>query len=99
MLVHTRHSDSMRVTSINRSNFKVLSKIFLTLLIVAMVASLFSALWFMIKDRGEGTRTVKALTVRVGIWVFLFALLGIGVYTGLIEPKNSLQPKIQTDQQ
>jgi len=76
----------------------VISKILLTFLIVAMVASLFSALWFMVKDRGEGTRTVKALTVRVGIWVFLFVLLGIGVYTGLIEPSNTLIPGNQTEQ-
>ncbi|MDH3693831.1 MAG: twin transmembrane helix small protein [Gammaproteobacteria bacterium] len=76
----------------------MISKILLTFLIVAMVASLFSALWFMVKDRGEGTRTVKALTVRVGIWVFLFVLLGIGVYTGLIEPSNTLIPGNQTEQ-
>ena len=48
--------------------------------------SLTSALGFLVKDRGQGERTVRALTVRIGLSVALFALLILGFATGLIEP-------------
>ena len=38
------------------------------------------------QDKGQGERTVKALTWRIGISLFLFILLMIGAATGLIEP-------------
>ncbi|MGW8182962.1 MAG: DUF2909 domain-containing protein, partial [Burkholderiales bacterium] len=40
-------------------------KILVILFAVFIVASLFSALYFLIKDKGHGERTVRALTVRV----------------------------------
>ena len=74
------------------SNVLVIAKLVIFILVVAMIGSLFSALWYMMKDRGEGTRTVKALTWRISIWVVLFGLLALGVYSGLIQPSNSLRP-------
>ena len=62
--------------------------------VVAMIVSLFAALYFMFKDRGKSTRTVKALSIRVGIWAVLLALLSIGVMTGVITPSNSLNPAL-----
>jgi hypothetical protein len=44
----------------------------------------------MLKDRGAGTRTVKALTARISIWVVLFALIVGGIYTGWITPSNTV---------
>ncbi|MDH3689780.1 MAG: DUF2909 domain-containing protein [Gammaproteobacteria bacterium] len=70
----------------------MLAKLVILLLLLLMVASLAAALVFMYKDRGRGTRTVNALTVRVSIWVVLFVLLLVGVYSGLITPSNSLRP-------
>ena len=46
--------------------------------------SLFSALYFLLKDKGTSTRTVKALTVRVVLSITLFVLLLIGFKTGII---------------
>jgi succinate dehydrogenase/fumarate reductase cytochrome b subunit len=46
--------------------------------------SLFSALYFLLKDKGQSTRTVKALTVRVALSIALFVVLLIGFKTGLI---------------
>ena len=46
--------------------------------------SLFSALYFLLKDKGNSTRTVKALTVRVVLSITLFVMLLIGFKTGLI---------------
>lgn len=62
-------------------------KIIVILFLVFIVGSLFSALYFLVRDKGQGTRTVKALTVRVTLSVILFALLMLGIYTGLITDK------------
>ena len=62
-------------------------KIVVILFLVFIVGSLFSALYFLVRDKGQGTRTVKALTVRVALSVILFALLMLGVYTGVITDK------------
>ena len=62
-------------------------KILVILFLVFIVGSLFSALYFLIRDKGQGTRTVKALTVRVTLSVILFALLMLGIYTGVITDK------------
>lgn len=62
-------------------------KIVVILFLVFIVVSLASALYFMVKDRGQGERTVKALTVRVTLSVVLFALLMLGFYFGLIPGK------------
>ena len=62
-------------------------KIAVILFLVFIVGSLFSALYFLVRDKGQGTRTVKALTVRVTLSVILFALLMLGIYTGVITDK------------
>ena len=52
--------------------------------IVFIVGSLFSALFFLSKDKSGGDRTVKALTVRIGLSITLFLILMIGYFFGLI---------------
>jgi len=59
-------------------------KIVVILFLVAIVASLGSALFFLITDQGRSKRTVKALAWRVGLSVTLFLLLMAGYYFGLI---------------
>ena len=49
---------------------------------VLIVASLFSALFFVYKDRSGSKRALKALALRVGLSVALFAFLMIGYYLG-----------------
>jgi len=46
--------------------------------------SLGSALVFLIRDKGQSTRTVKALAVRVALSLALFLLLMIGYKLGFI---------------
>ena len=53
-------------------------------MLLAIVGSLFSGLFFFYRDRGTGERTVRALTLRIGLSVALFAMLLIGFRTGLI---------------
>lgn len=62
-------------------------KILVILVLVCIVASLGSALYYMIKDRGKGERMVRALTIRVVLSVALFAILMLGVYFGVITGK------------
>ncbi len=62
----------------------------IVLLLLVMIASLVSAFWYMMKDRGTGNRTVKALTMRVSIWALLFFLIVGGIYTGWITPSNTI---------
>jgi len=53
--------------------------------LLAIVASLGSALVFMYRDRSQSNRMVKALALRVGLSVALFLLLMAGYYFGLIQ--------------
>jgi hypothetical protein len=62
-------------------------KIIVVLFLIFIVASLLSALYFLIKDRGQTDRTAKALTLRVALSVVLFVLLMLGFYSGLITGK------------
>jgi len=64
-------------------------KLLVVALLLLILSSLFSGLVFLIKDRGTSTRTVKALTLRVGLSLALFALLLVGMSTGLITPHGA----------
>ncbi len=55
-------------------------------LLLLIVASLGSAVVFMMRDRSGSTRMVKALAIRVGLSVVLFVLLTIGYYFGWWTP-------------
>jgi len=46
--------------------------------------SLFSALYYMMKSDKHDPKMVKSLTWRVGLSIFLFSLLMLGFYTGVI---------------
>ncbi len=52
--------------------------------ILFILVSLFSALYYVWKDRGKSDRAVKALTIRVALSLVLFALLMLGYRFGLI---------------
>jgi DUF2909 family protein len=62
-------------------------KIVVLLFIFLILASLGSALYFMVKDKGASERTAKALTWRVVLSVTLFALLMLGFHFGVITTK------------
>lgn len=54
-------------------------------LLMLIVASLGSALFFLFADKSGSERTVKALTVRVSLSILLFVFLMAGYYFGLRE--------------
>jgi hypothetical protein len=62
-------------------------KIIVILFLVFIIGSLFSALFFMVRDKGHGERTVRALTIRVALSLLLFALLVLGYHFGFITGK------------
>ena len=51
--------------------------------LVLIVASMGSALFYLVTDRTGSGRMVKALAFRVGLSVLLFLLLMLGYYFGL----------------
>jgi len=58
---------------------------FIVLTFLALIlVSLFSGLYFLLKDKGSSQRTVKALTVRVVLSITLFVLLLLGFHFGFI---------------
>ncbi len=59
-------------------------KIFVIAVLVMILGSLGSALFYLIKDKGGTDRAVKALTVRVGLSMALFLLLMGSYYFGLL---------------
>ena len=61
-------------------------KIIVIVGLVAVVASLFSALYYLCRDRGQGTRMVKALALRVALSAALIAFLLASYHFGWIAP-------------
>jgi ABC-type dipeptide/oligopeptide/nickel transport system permease component len=70
-------------------------KLVVVLLLLAAILSLASGLVFLIRDRGQTDRTVKSLTLRIGLSIALFVLLFVGLATGLIRP-HGINPGNET---
>ena len=69
---------------VNRMAIKILIIVF----IIVILYSLGSALIFLVKDHGEGDRTVKRLTWRIGLSLVLFLFLWGAHQMGWIEPSS-----------
>ena len=50
-------------------------RLIVVLMLIGVVVSLFSGLFFLLRDRGSSHRTVQALTLRVGLSITVFVLL------------------------
>jgi ABC-type multidrug transport system permease subunit len=61
-------------------------KILIIVFILIILYSLGSALIFLVKDHGEGDRTVKRLTWRIGLSLVLFLFIWVAYYMEWIEP-------------
>jgi Protein of unknown function (DUF2909) len=69
----------------------LLPKIILVVLLAAIVASLFSGLFFLMKDESRQRRTLTALKVRVGLSIVLLIFLALAFSQGWLRP-HGLQP-------
>ena len=65
-------------------------KIVILILLLAVVASLFSGLYFVYKDKGQSNRAVISLTIRIGLSLLVFVLLMLSYYMGWI-PQGGLR--------
>ncbi|MCC7413480.1 MAG: twin transmembrane helix small protein [Gammaproteobacteria bacterium] len=63
-----------------------LFKIVVIAFLVAIAGSLGTALFTLVRDKGQSRRTLNSLTLRVVLSIGLFALLMFGFLTGLIQP-------------
>lgn len=63
----------------------LLVKLIVIILLLFVIVSLFSGLFFLVKDKGETRRTVNALTLRIGLSVLAIVVILIAAATGLIE--------------
>ena len=61
-------------------------KIFVAIAFILILASLGSALFFMMRDKGRSNRTVNALAMRVGLSITLFLLVLFSYKMGWIQP-------------
>ena len=64
----------------------MLTTIVILILLAAILYNLGAGLYFMMSDKGQTDRTVKALTWRIGLSVLLILLVIAGIVTGLIKP-------------
>lgn len=55
------------------------------IVLLMIVASLGSALYYMMKDRGNSSRMVHSLMLRIGLSVLLFLGILLAHYFGFIE--------------
>lgn len=61
-------------------------KLVVIVLLLGILASLGSGLFFLMKDRDGSRRVLNALTIRIALSVALFLYLFIAWYAGWIEP-------------
>jgi succinate dehydrogenase/fumarate reductase cytochrome b subunit len=66
----------------------MLIKVLIVLFLIVIVYNLGAGLFYMMTDKGKTDRTVKALTWRIGLSVFLILLVIVGILTGVIQPHN-----------
>ena len=66
-------------------------KILVLLLLVGVLVSLFSGLFFMNRDQGNSRRMLTAMTIRISLSVLLFLVLFLAWRTGAIQPHGLLR--------
>lgn len=64
----------------------MITKIIIIFAMIIIAGSLASGLVFLIRDSGNTKRTVKALTLRIGISLSLFIFLLVAFKLGWIKP-------------
>ena len=62
-------------------------KVAIVLLLLATAVTLFSGLFFLVKDEGRSSRVVNSLTVRVTLTALTVALIAWGFYSGQLVPQ------------
>lgn len=66
----------------------MLAKAVIIIFLIVILYSLGSAFVFMVKDKGEGERTLHRLMWRIGLSLFLLLLLYVMFQLGWIQPSG-----------
>jgi hypothetical protein len=66
----------------------MLIKLLIVAVLIAIILSLFTGLFHLVRDDGQSKKMVNALTVRIGLSVALFILLFVAWSMGLIAPHH-----------
>ena len=66
-------------------------KILIILILLAIIISLASGMFFLVNDKGQTRRTLTSLTVRISLSIALFVLLFIGYAMDLIKPHGVME--------
>ncbi len=61
-------------------------KLLIVLVLLGILLSLGSALFYLVRDKEGSPRLLRALTIRISLSVILFLVLMAAWYAGLIEP-------------
>jgi len=64
------------------------TKIFIILVMLTILFSLGSGLFFLVKDDKSSKRTIKALSWRIGLSIGLFLFLFVAFAMGYIQPHS-----------
>ena len=67
----------------------MLSKILIIFALLTILYALGSSFYFLLRDKGEGTRTVRRLSWRVGLSVLLLVLIYAAMAAGWLQPGSS----------
>jgi hypothetical protein len=72
----------------------MLIKVLIVVVLLAIIASLGSGLFFLIKDKdAKSKRMANSLTVRIVLSITLFVLLILAFQQGLIQPHSAMPVK------
>ncbi|MGB5705318.1 MAG: DUF2909 domain-containing protein [Arenicellales bacterium] len=64
----------------------LLFKLLIVILLIFIVGSLFTALYYLIKSPDNSATVVKSLSLRIGLSLFLIIMIFVGSKLGIIEP-------------
>jgi len=64
----------------------LLFKLIIVILLLFIVASLFLALYYLVKSPDNAEKVVKSLAVRIGLSLFVMLIIFLGSKVGIIQP-------------
>jgi hypothetical protein len=64
----------------------MLTKVFIVMMMLAILTALFRGGFYLVKDQGKTTRTLSSLKWRIGLSLSLFIFLFIAYANGWIQP-------------
>ena len=70
-------------------------KVAIVILFIALLISLFSGLFYLMKDQGTTRRTLHSLGFRISLAAAMMTLIGYGLYTGELRSKAPWDAKLR----